>query len=215
MAINSPVETSFPSCPANGGCVCSSDDDLITAAQNGDQQAVAELFRRHSPLAKKKIMGIVRNHEDAEDALQDTLLRAYTHLSTFRRSCRFSTWIITIGVNSALMILRKRRVRKEAYAPVGSPDTGASLGWEHVDPSVGPEESLLKQQLILLLRREVQKLRPGLRFIVEHYYRSDASLEELAKALNISVAAAKSRLLRGRIRLRSRLARYGVSGCAS
>src|SRR3984957_8232176 len=93
-----------------------SDDDLVTAAQRGDQKAFVELCGRYSTLTKKKIFMIVRNHEDAEDALQDTLLRAYTHLSTFRRSCKFSTWLTTIAVNSALMILPKRRVRRETYA---------------------------------------------------------------------------------------------------
>src|SRR6202044_483498 len=90
-----------------------SDDALIIAAQGGDHNAFVELCRRHSAVAKMKIFSIVRNHEDTEDALQDTLLRAYSHLSTFRRSCKFSTWLTAIGVNSALMILRKRRLRKE------------------------------------------------------------------------------------------------------
>ncbi|MFZ0745213.1 MAG: sigma factor [Terracidiphilus sp.] len=80
-----------------------SDDDLVTAAQRGDQKAFVELCKRHSAVAKKKIFSIVRNREDADDALQDTLFRAYLHLTTFRRSCKFSTWLTTIGVNSALM----------------------------------------------------------------------------------------------------------------
>src|SRR5258708_2856324 len=92
-----------------GNYVCGrsevSDDDLITAAQRGDQQAFVDLCARHSSLANKKILRIVQNEEDAEDALQDTLLRAYTHLSSFRRVCKFSTWLTTIGMNSALMIL--------------------------------------------------------------------------------------------------------------
>ena len=89
-----------------------SDDDLITAAQHGDQKAFVELCGRHSGITRAKIFGIVRNHEDAEDALQDTLLRAYTHLDSFRRSCTFATWLTAIGVNSALMILRRRKVSK-------------------------------------------------------------------------------------------------------
>jgi RNA polymerase sigma-70 factor (ECF subfamily) len=188
-----------------------SDDDLITAAQCGDQQAFAELCRRHSAVTKKKIFRIVRNHEDTEDALQDTLLRAYTHLTSFRRSCKFSTWLTTIGVNSALMIVRKRRARRETYASTGNADTGAVVLQEPVDPSPGPEGTYLKQQAILLVRREVEKLRPSLRSVVNHYYGSDCSLEEAAKAQDISLAAAKSRLLRGRVRLRSSLARYEIS----
>jgi RNA polymerase sigma-70 factor (ECF subfamily) len=188
-----------------------SDDDLITAAQRGDQQAFMELCRRHSTVTKKKIFSIVRNHEDAEDALQDTLMRAYMHVNSFRRSCKFSTWLTTIGVNSALMIMRKRRARRETYATTGSLDTGTVEQQEPVDRSPGPEGIYLKQQSILIVRREVENLHPTLRSVVNHYYGSDCSLEEAAEAQGISLAATKSRLLRGRGRLRSSLARYGIS----
>jgi len=104
-----------------GKCACGdcdiSDDELTTAAQGGDQQAFVELCGRHSSMVKNKILRIVRNHEDAEDALQDTLLRAYTRLASFRRSCKFSTWLTTIGVNSALMTMRKRRVAARSREP--------------------------------------------------------------------------------------------------
>ena len=188
-----------------------SDDDLVTAAQLGDEQAFAELCVRHSSVARRKIFRIVRNQEDTEDALQDTLLRAFTHLGSFRRSCKFSTWLTTIGVNSALMITRKRRTRREIYASSSSPDSEALEPREPVDRSLGPEGIYLKQQAILLLRREVKKLKPRLRSVVNHYYGSECSLEEVAIAQEISLGAAKSRLLRGRDRLRSSLARYGMS----
>jgi len=188
-----------------------SDDDLIAGAQAGDQQAFVELCRRHSSIVKNKILRIVRNQEDTEDALQDTLLRAYTHLTSFRRSCKFSTWLTTIGVNSALMIMRKRKVRRETYANMSSVDTGIAELQEPVDRSPGPEGIYLKQQTILLVRREVEKLHPSLRCVVNHYYGSECLLEETAIAHEITLAAAKSRLLRGRVRLRSSLARYGIS----
>jgi RNA polymerase sigma-70 factor, ECF subfamily len=187
-----------------------SDDDLITAAQRGDQKAFAELCGRHSTVTKKKILRILRNHEDAEDALQDTLLRAYTHLTSFRRSCKFSSWLTTIGVNSALMMMRKRSVRRESYASSRRGDTETVELQEPIDRSPGPEGICLKQQTILIMKREVEKLHPNLRSVVSHYYGSECSLEEVAKAHEISLAAAKSRLLRGRVRLRSSLARYGI-----
>jgi len=188
-----------------------SDDDLITAAQHGDQKAFVELCGRHSTVTKKKILGIVRNHEDAEDALQDTLLKAYTHLTSFRQSCKFSTWLTTIGVNSALMILRKRKVRRETYLAGSTPETDRAELPEPVDRSAGPEGIYLRQQTILLVRREVKKLKPTLRSVVNHCYGSECSLKETARAEEISLAATKSRLLRGRVRLRSSLARYGIS----
>jgi RNA polymerase sigma-70 factor (ECF subfamily) len=199
----------------DGNCACAyaevSDDDLVTAALHGDQQAFAELCGRHSAVTKTKIFMIVRNHEDAEDALQDTLLRAYTRLSTFRRSCKFSTWLTAIGVNSALMILRKRRGRKETSATTSSPDTDTVELQEFVDRSPGPEAIYLRQQAILLVRREVEKLLPTLRSAVYHYYGSDCSLKEAAKAQKISLAAAKSRLGRSRVQLRASLAEYEIS----
>jgi RNA polymerase sigma-70 factor (ECF subfamily) len=207
-----PMSRSSPS-GGSHGCGHSefSDDDLITAAQRGNQQAFMELCGRHSTVTKRKIFTIVRNHEDAEDALQDTLLRAYTHLASFRRSCKFSTWLTAIGMNSALMIMRKRRVRRETYSNTCSLATGTAELQQPVDRSLSPEGNYLKQQAILLVRREVEKLRPSLRSVVNHYYESDLSLEETAKAQEISLAAVKSRLLRGRVRLRSSLARLGIS----
>jgi RNA polymerase sigma-70 factor (ECF subfamily) len=204
-----------PSSLHDRNCACGhsevSDDDLITAAQRGDQMAFVELCRRHSTVAKKKIFKIVQNQEDSEDALQDTLLRAYKHLTSFRRSCKFSTWLTAIGVNSALMIVRKRRVRRETYTSTSNLDTGTVELHEPRDRSPGPEGIYLKRQVTLLVRREVEKLRPSLRSVVTHYYESECSLEETAIAQGISFAAAKSRLLRGRVRLRSSLARYGIS----
>jgi DNA-directed RNA polymerase specialized sigma24 family protein len=80
-----------------------------------------------------------------------------------------------------------------------------------MDRSPGPEGICLKQQAILIMKREVEKLHPSLRSVVNHYYASECSLEEVAKAQEISLAPAKSSLLRGRVRLRSSLARHGIS----
>lgn len=187
-----------------------SDDDLLTAAQRGDQQAFVQLCKRHSSLVSNKIIRIVRNQQDAEDALQDTLMRAYTHLTSFRRSSKFSTWLTAIGMNSALMIMRKRRVRRETRASMGCQEPGTEELQDPVDRSPGPEAIYLKQQSALLVRRAVEKLQPSLRSVVKHYYEFDCSLDKTAEAHGISLAATKSRLSRGRGRLRSSLARYGV-----
>jgi RNA polymerase sigma-70 factor (ECF subfamily) len=205
-----PLSQSRPHGGYRGGHAEVSDEDLIDGAQCGDQQAFVELCKRHTSIVKYKILRIVRNQEDAEDALQDTLLRAYTHMPSFRGSCRFSTWLTAIGVNSALMILRRRGVRKETYASTGGGDTDSLDQRELVDLSPGPESIYLKRETILLVRREIEKLQPSLRFVVNRYYGSDCSLEEAAKAQEITVSAAKSRLMRGRVRLRSSLGEYRI-----
>ena len=189
---------------------CASEDYLVTTAQSGDPQAFVELCRRHSSGVKRRILSIVRNQEDADDALQDTLLRAYLHMGTFRHTCKFSTWITTIGVNNALMVVRKRKTRKEVQPELINAESGAWEALDCADHSPDPESVHFKHQMIVVLRREVQKLRPSLRAAIKEYYGSDSSLEESAKALDISMARAKSRLMRGRTKLRWSLGRRGI-----
>jgi RNA polymerase sigma-70 factor (ECF subfamily) len=187
-----------------------SDDYLLTTAQSGDQQTFAELCRRHSPLAKKRIFSIVKNQKDTEGALQDTLFRAYMNLGAFHRTAKFSTWLTRIGTNTALMILRKRKTRKEDHTELPNEANGEPRTVEYVDPSLDPEGLHSRRQIILELRREVQKLRPTLRSIIVQYYGAECSVAESAKTLDISLAAAKSCLIRGRKTLRWSLEKRGV-----
>lgn len=186
-----------------------SDDDLVQAARSGDHEAFAELCRRHAQTARQTIYGIVRHHEDAEDALQETLLRAYTNLGRFRQSCKFSTWMTAIGINAALTVIRKRKRRREMDTESVGPEEWAR---EIADQAPDPECCVRKGQMILLLRKELQALPPGLRRALSTYYHHDHSLEEAADSLGISVSAVKSRLSRGRGTLRSSFERKGLLG---
>ena len=183
------------------------DDDLVHAAQSGNHEAFAELCRRHAQTARQRIIAIVRHREDAEDAMQETLLRAYVNLGRFRRSCKFSTWFTAIGINAALTVIRKRKSRRESDIEPHSPDERA---WDIVDPAPDPERGVAKAQIILLLRKEIHRLSPKMKELVTSYYGHNHSLREAADALGISVAAVKSRLSRGRRSLRSSLERKGL-----
>jgi hypothetical protein len=101
------------------------DDDLVTAALSGDQEAFAELCRRHAQVTRQKIFGIVRHRENAEDALQETSFRAYSNLGKFRLAAEFSTWITAIGVNAAFTVLRKRKSRRELDIEPSGPEEPA------------------------------------------------------------------------------------------
>ena len=185
------------------------DDDLLKAAQSGDHEAFAELCRRHTQAARQKILAIVRHQEDAEDALQETLLRVYANLGKFRQSCKFSTWITAIGINAALMVIRKRKTRREA--DMGLDGTEGST-WDIADQAPDPERCVAKGQIVLFLRKKLQALPPKMQEVVTSYYGDENSLQEAAEALGISVAAVKSRLLRGRRSLRSSFERKGLLG---
>src|ERR1700729_2627986 len=88
-------------------------DLLIASAQAGQEWAFVELCTRYSRRVFNTIYGLTRNREDAEDALQDSMMRAFLHLKQFDGRSSFATWFTRIGINSALMILRKRRIRLE------------------------------------------------------------------------------------------------------
>ncbi len=124
---------------------------------------------------------------------------------------KFSTRLTSIGTNTALMILRKKKTRKEGHTDLLNDESGAWEAVEYADLSLDPERLHSRHQIILVVKREVEKLRPTLRSIIKRYYGAECSLEESARALDISLSTAKSRLMRGRKTLRSYLRRRGVS----
>jgi len=85
------------------------DEQLLSQAKSGDQQAFAELCLLYRGMLLNRIYRIVRHQEDAEDVLQETFLKAYQHLLTVRGACSFSTWLAAIGTNMSLMLLRRRK----------------------------------------------------------------------------------------------------------
>jgi RNA polymerase sigma factor (sigma-70 family) len=150
------------------------DDDLIRAVRWGDHEAFAELCRRHTQTVRRRILAIIHHQEDAEDAMQEALFRAYTNLGQFRQSCKFSTWIIAIGINAVLSVIRKRKSRRESNSEVYSPDAPA---WDAADEAPDPERHLAKAQIILLLRKELHGLPPKMQEVVTSYYGDDHSLQ--------------------------------------
>jgi RNA polymerase sigma-70 factor (ECF subfamily) len=90
------------------------DEVLVAAAKLGDHHSFAELWTRHSKTAFNMAYRITGNRDDAEDAIQDAWMKAYTHLNTFDGRAKFSTWLTRIAINSALMILRRKRSHPES-----------------------------------------------------------------------------------------------------
>jgi RNA polymerase sigma factor (sigma-70 family) len=180
------------------------DPHLVAAAKNGDHQAFAELCHRHSRRTLRMVLRITRNFADAEDALQESLLKAYTHIGEFDGRSAFSTWLTRIAVNDALMLLRKRR-SQPVYGFETEPQAEDFKFPEPTETSRNPEESCLQNALENELAKAVRYLSPGLRDVVQHHYREHASVAQTAKTLGISESAVKSRLFRARSRIRMHL----------
>ena len=188
-----------------------SDDQLLAAAKASDDRAFEELSGRYIRAMRKRVYLIVRNLEDAEDVVQDTLLKAYRHLQEFRETCAFSTWISRIATNTALMLLRKRKSRPEVpYDHAGEADQSWST-WDIPDPSPSTERAYARRETLEYITRAVKGLPARYRGILEQYHVEDKSLQEAADGLGITVASAKLRLFRARRTLRSRLEGQRIS----
>ena len=182
-----------------------SDHQLLMAAKSSDGRAFEELSYRHLRSIRKRVYSIVRNPEDTDDVVQDSLLNAYRHLHRFRESCTFSTWITTIAINTALMFLRKRKSRPEVSLDQGVDADRPWSTWEVPDPSPNTERAYAMEEALEIMSRAVKRLPPEYRSVLELYHAQETSIREAADRLGITVASAKARLFRARRTLRSRL----------
>jgi RNA polymerase sigma factor (sigma-70 family) len=188
--------------------ITETDVDLVCAAQSGDETAFTELWTRYSRRMFLMIMRITRNHEDAEDALQDSFLRAYLHLTEFRGKSKFSSWMTSIAINSALMSLRRRRSR-----PSFSIDSSASeLPGDYREPessSPSAVDECIRREQMRNLGGAVAGLRGSLRGVMDMYLQQDGGIDRVAATAGISLSAAKSRLMRAKNELRRSMDRRG------
>lgn len=187
------------------------DKQLVAAAQRGSSAAFAELQALYSRKLFSRISRITKNREDAEDALQDTFLRAYLSIGNFEGRSNFSSWLTRIAINSALMILRKRRTRAEVFFEFSYGDRDEIPVPERTDKTPNPEQIYLQRQQYFRLANAIQQLEPKLRKPLEIQIADECSLKEIAQALDISVAAVKTRLHRARQRL-TRSKSFGYRG---
>jgi RNA polymerase sigma-70 factor (ECF subfamily) len=186
-----------------------SEELLISAAKSGDAIAFVELSKRHSNKILHRAYRIVKNWQDAEDVLQESLMRAFLHLKNFEERSSFSSWLTRIAINFALMSLRKKRGHSEISMEVIHDDQGIPYSWEPKDPAESPEGHYSRREREDLLERAIRSLPPTLRQVVQMKLIDGRSGEEVAQTLGISVPAAKSRLARAKTALRVSLTSGG------
>ena len=175
---------------------------LLSAAQAGHEWAFVELCYRNSRRILFTLSRITRNREDAEDAFQEAILSAFVHFGNFNRASSFSTWLTRISINSALMILRKRRVRPESL--IDEPiDGSTTLQSEIADRRPNPEQYYIQGENRRRLQSAISKLPSVYRRVCEIRLRAGGSMKEIAEEADLTIAATKSRLLRARKALHS------------
>lgn len=181
--------------------------ELVSRAKAGDTSAFSDLVSHYDRRVFRMAKQITQNDEDAEDVLQETFLKAYSHLDNFQGNSKFYTWLVRIAVNEALMKLRRRR--SDRTVPLDDPiDTGEDVVAREVATwDEDPEQKYSREELGALLDDAIEGLKPAYRTVFLLRDIEELSIEETAEALNLSISAVKSRLLRARLQLRDKLTR--------
>ena len=183
------------------------EQDLILNVQRGQNELFYELVRPYERRVFAAALAILRNEQDAEDTAQEAMLKAFANIRQFRAEARFSTWLIQITVNEALM--RRRRERTVVMEGIDDrrPDEEAEYAprdfadWREI-PSEALERKEVRQRLAEALATLDRKYREV--FVMRDM--EHLNIQETAEALGISVASVKTRLLRARLMLRDLLA---------
>jgi RNA polymerase sigma-70 factor (ECF subfamily) len=180
---------------------------LIRAAQQGDQDAFAELVRTYDGSVLRMALNLLHSEEDARDVYQEAFLRVYRNLSKFRFDCSFSTWLYRIVSNLCLDQIRRRKVRKEEPAAVessaGEVDRFQFVPEERAE--VDPQRRLLSAEVRQRIGEILDQLSPRERIVFELRHFQGMRLRAIGETLGVTEEAAKNCLFRATQKMRTAL----------
>jgi RNA polymerase sigma-70 factor (ECF subfamily) len=190
-----------------------SEETLIGLAQNGDTAAFGELIQRNYSTCMKRAIFMIRNRSDAEDEVQNACWKAFKRLDQFRGEGTFSAWLSRIVENQCLMRIREDRHSHFVYL---DESTDSNVRLELVGQMTNPEDELGEFQVTNLIRREISRIPSLLRNVMVLRDVEQLPMQDVALRLGLSLPAAKSRLMRARSELRSRITKHcGRRGCGT
>ena len=182
------------------------EQELLRRVQSGQKEYFYELIKPYQRRVYTAAFSVLRNEAEAEDAAQEAFLKALTHIRQFRAEARFSTWLLQIAVNEALM--RRRRAHPELMEPIGEKqdEEGNYTPREFADWREIPSQTLERKEIRQKLAEAIASLAEKYRRVLVLRDVEHMSIRETAEALGISQASVKTRLLRARLMLRDLLA---------
>ncbi len=178
----------------------------ITAAQRGDEQALARLVRHVRPLVERQLVRYPLSDEDRRDVSQSALLQVVRRLDSFRGEANFGTWLFRVTANEALMLMRSQRRHRARLVADGDPEAAAGAAEPALAEGAAGDDPALQNERELHVRDAVARLPEHYREVVTAHYHQELGLHEIARLLRVSESAVRSRLHRARSRLRDLLA---------
>lgn len=198
----------------NSTSIRDSDAILVSAAKQANGFAFETLVKRHEAKIFRIVFRITRNKEDAQDVVQQTLHKAFTHLQTFEGESFFSTWLTRIAINQAFMLMRKnRRLRAVPLDEMRFVDEKA-IPLEVLDPAANPEDQYVQEERDRMLSLAVNRLPFGMRAAL-CLQLEDRTIGEIAEILGVPSPTVKARLFRAREKLHDLLKTYFKPDSAS
>jgi RNA polymerase sigma-70 factor (ECF subfamily) len=191
------------------------DMSLVADAKNGNRKAFEVLVKRHQQRIFFVARRITRTREDAEDVVQQSFQKAFTHLAKFEGRSTFSTWLTRIAVTEALMFLRRRRGLREVLIDDLKVNEETTTALDVPDSSPDPEAMCSQREWVEILSLALNELPAGMRRAIQLHELDERSSEETAQIMGISVGALKGRMFHGRRKLRDRLTRIVAQGWRS
>jgi RNA polymerase sigma-70 factor (ECF subfamily) len=179
----------------------SPEEALVHQAQRGSQTALAELLQNNRHRAYKAARRIVGSNEDAEDIVQEAMLRAIRNFHSYRGDASFATWLTRITVNAALS--EKRKTKHVQWIPLDSPadDNGNAYSIPLIEHRPNPEQCYMQSEIRALIARRMLQVLPPLRHSLMTSVLNETPVKDAARSLGIPEGTAKSHLRRARIDL--------------
>lgn len=177
---------------------------LVEEAKSGSLAAFNQLVEHCEARVFRVAQSIARNREDAEEVMQNAFVQAFKNLAHFRGESRFYTWLVRITINEGLMILRRRRLNEISIDDAVETQDG-SFRREFTDWGPNPEQRCSQAELQKILATAIGELPKRCRIVFQLRDVDGFSTEETARALDLSLSAVKTRLLRARLQLRESL----------
>lgn len=183
---------------ATHGAVATREPDLVARARDRDETAIRSIVKQHNRRLYRIARGILRDDTEAEDAVQETYLKAFSHLDEFRGEANIGTWLCRIVMNEALGRVRTRRPMVD-WNKMDEIGTGNEIIRLHADRSrPDPERAAAQRQIQRLLEQAIDRLPEDFRMVLVARVVEEMSVEETAALLNIRTETVKTRLHRAR-----------------
>lgn len=173
---------------------------LIDRASRGDAEAFNALLGAHEKQMYAVSLRMCQNREDAQDCLQEAMIRVFRAISGFKGQSSFSTWLYRITMNTCLDELRRRKTKQNS-----SLDGLLDMGWAPADENMSPERHAMNAETRRQLNAAISNLPEDMRSAIVLRDIHGLSYDEIADVLNINVGTIKSRISRGRVKLREEL----------